>query len=274
MNINNRLFYTYKFLSFILAFHLSFCFFQFISESSLSTSFLAYFLGDLILLPGMLIILFLSYSARLKNKKESLYYKHLTTQIMPSLLFCMIFSLKLFAWLLGNEKLKEYSVNISLLICLIYIYYCFIIFKNLKKFVKVPEKLEILQEKPKIVYHAEFIFYATFAVGILIMYLEFSKSSQPIETSSLIMTSIIIAILIWFIYSVGKRKNWARHVIAIFTFLGIPSSISFFLNSLSFFSISGILYLAQVIGQVVAAIYLFTPAASKWFKKKDIILVD
>jgi hypothetical protein len=126
--------------------------------------------------------------------------------------------------------------------------------------------------KPNKVSLALKLFYLMIIIGIIRLILDFSITLEALKTTGfglgfLIFTNIFIfGIIIFFIYMIGKGKNWARIIFLIFFILGTPLSILPLINSLSVNFFSGSLGLIQVILQLVAFVLLFQNPSSIWFK--------
>lgn len=70
----------------------------------------------------------------------------------------------------------------------------------------------------------------------------------------------------FFVWMIGKGKNWARITFLVLFILGVPLSILPLIQSLAYAPISGVLGIAQSALQTVAVIFLFLKESSAWFK--------
>lgn len=110
----------------------------------------------------------------------------------------------------------------------------------IRSIIELPNTLEVLIEQG---------FYFGLAIGFVIF-----------------TAFISLAIISFFIYMIGKGKNWARIIFLVLFIIGIPFSILPLVQSLMANPISGIIAIGQTILQIVALVLLFQKSSSDWFK--------
>ena len=84
---------------------------------------------------------------------------------------------------------------------------------------------------------------------------------------AMFITFVVLAIMWFFIYMIGKGRNWARITFLVLFIIGIPFAIMPLLQSLAANPISGFLGLAQTVIQIVALVFLFQKASTDWFRQ-------
>lgn len=128
-------------------------------------------------------------------------------------------------------------------------------------------------EKPDEVVLAVKLLLASLLIGIIRISLE---CRIPLEWQSTQHSSIIWLILLflvfvsslmlWLIYKINSRKNWARITWLILFVLGLPFSIKPLILSLTLNPFSGILGIGQCAIQIIAMVLLFKRSVNKWYK--------
>jgi hypothetical protein len=79
---------------------------------------------------------------------------------------------------------------------------------------------------------------------------------------------VTLALLAFFIYKIGKGKNWARILYLILFLIGIPSAVINLIQFFTTWAISGIIGFCEIILDAVAVILLFQKSSSAWFNLK------
>ena len=124
-----------------------------------------------------------------------------------------------------------------------------------------------LLEKPSKVSNAVKLLYAAIAIGIVRSSIETTRIAETNSFGSILFVAIFVFGLIWFfIYMIGKGKNWARISFLVLFIIGVPLSILPMIQSLAHSPFSAILGLAQAVIQIVALVFLFQSDSSAWFK--------
>jgi FtsH-binding integral membrane protein len=124
--------------------------------------------------------------------------------------------------------------------------------------------------RPDKVGQAVILSYVTLGIGVLRSIMEASRLSQQEQVSTGFVMFIIFGVLaiIWFfIYMIGKGKNWARITLLVLFILGIPFSVLPLLQSLAANPISGLLGITQIVIQIVVLVFLFQKQSSDWFRQ-------
>jgi len=130
------------------------------------------------------------------------------------------------------------------------------------------------QEKPKAVKTVQLILWVTIAIGLVRTFLEHQKVTQEVAASGFgssfvyFVTFTSLAFMALQIYLLGKGKNWARWLFVILFAIGIPTVVMQLMKSFSTDPIFTSIGAIQTIAQVYACVLLFTPEASKWYKRK------
>ena len=114
------------------------------------------------------------------------------------------------------------------------------------------------------------------ALGVPRAYLEWTQVREQFASTPHVSTSvammiplftfaIILGLMLWLIWMIGRGRNWARITYLILFLLGLPFSIGPLVQSFSLFPLSASIGLAQMLLQIVALVLLFTGAARRWF---------
>ena len=111
------------------------------------------------------------------------------------------------------------------------------------------------------------------AVGVISSTFNFSSSLEIANASglglgwlifTLYFTSLLLAFFVW---KIGKGKNWERITYLVLFIIGVPFTIYGYLTSVvSMLSI--ILGIAGMIVQIIALVFLFKKQSSDWFNSK------
>ena len=126
-------------------------------------------------------------------------------------------------------------------------------------------------DKPSKVRKGMILLYITLGIGFLRGFMEAPQLSQQIPTGRIFFIMFFVFIMMWFfIYMIGKGKNWARITFLVLFILGIPISVLPMYHSLITKPFSGILGIAQAIMQIVALVLLFQKSSSDWYKQMNI----
>ena len=126
--------------------------------------------------------------------------------------------------------------------------------------------------RPDKVSTAVTLLWVTIAIGIVGSIMEFPSSlevatAQGFGLGFIIFTTFFtLAILAFFIFMIGKGKNWARITFLVLFIIGIPFAVFPLFQSLLTSPISGILGIGQTILQIIALVLLFQKPSSDWFK--------
>jgi hypothetical protein len=131
-----------------------------------------------------------------------------------------------------------------------------------------------VEGRPSKVSTAVTLLWIAFAAGLIRGILEVSNTLQVASSSDLgiglAIFVMIFSLLIsaFFVFMIGKGKNWARIVYLVLFVIAIPITgisqiTSFLINPLS-----GILGIGQIVLQIIALVFLFQKQSSDWFKSR------
>ncbi len=130
----------------------------------------------------------------------------------------------------------------------------------------------VLMDKPSKVSIAVKLLYSTLAIRVVRITIDGINidSSGVAKEFSMIYTLSIeffaFGFLGFFIYMIGKGKNWARVTLLVIFILGVTFSILPMIQSLTHSPLLGILDLAEAIIEIIALVFLFQRDSSAWFK--------
>lgn len=139
------------------------------------------------------------------------------------------------------------------------------------------EQNQAQRSRPAKVSMAVKLLYVTLGIGVLRFIIDPSSLSQIAQLSQIeqmdleVFVGIIVLlsfILIWFfIYMIGKGRNWARITFLVSFIIGTPFTVSILLQSLVAKPISGLLDIGPSVLQGIALVFLFQKPSSEWFRK-------
>ena len=96
------------------------------------------------------------------------------------------------------------------------------------------------------------------------------ESSTQAEVASpafvMFIAFFVLGIMWFFIFMIGKGRNWARITFLVLFIIGTPFSVLPLMQSLAANPISGLLGIVQIIIQIVAIVFLFQKPSSDWFR--------
>jgi FtsH-binding integral membrane protein len=81
------------------------------------------------------------------------------------------------------------------------------------------------------------------------------------------ITFFALGIMWFFIFMIGKGRNWARITFLVLFVTGIPLSVLPLMQSVAANPISGLLGIVLTIFQMVALVFLFQKQSSDWFRE-------
>lgn len=128
------------------------------------------------------------------------------------------------------------------------------------------------KNKPDSVSTALILLWISIAIGVIRSVMEFSNSLGLATASGfgsgyvIFVTLFTFAFIAFFIYMIGKGKNWARITFLVLFIIGIPFSVLPAIYSLITNPVSGMLGAGQTILQLIALVFLFQKPSSDWFK--------
>ena len=132
------------------------------------------------------------------------------------------------------------------------------------------EQNQAQRSRPDKVSMAVKLLYVTLGIGVLRFIIDPSSLSQIAQMDLEVFVGITAFsfILIWFfIYMIGKGRNWARIILLVSFIIGTPFAVPILLQSLVEKSISGLLTTGTLVLQGIALVFLFQKPSSEWFRK-------
>ncbi len=112
------------------------------------------------------------------------------------------------------------------------------------------------------------LLYITLGIGVLRSIMEASMYAEMASPAFVMLIMFFVLGIMWFfIFMIGKGRNWARITLLVLFIIGIP-----FIGLLQWQSsvanpISGLLGIAQIIMLIVALVFLFQKPSSDWFRE-------
>lgn len=123
--------------------------------------------------------------------------------------------------------------------------------------------------KPDSVSNALILLWISLGIGVLNSIINFSNSvnlAQGYGSGFVIFTILFtLAFMAFFIYMIGKGKNWARITFLVLFIIGIPFSVLPAIVLLVTNPISAMFTAGITILQLIALIFLFQKSSSDWF---------
>ena len=122
--------------------------------------------------------------------------------------------------------------------------------------------------RPPRVGTAVILLYITFGIGVLRSIMDASMYAEMASPAFVMLIMFFVLGIMWFfIFMIGKGRNWARITLLVLFIIGIP-----FIGLLQWQSsvanpISGLLGIAQIIMLIVALVFLFQKPSSDWFRE-------
>lgn len=126
----------------------------------------------------------------------------------------------------------------------------------------------LVSTRPASVASAVKLLYTTLGVGVLRSAIEFDGLSESVPAEFVITVWLLATtIMLTLFYNIGAGRNWARITFLVLFAIGLPFAVQPLLQSLSSHFVSGVLGIAQLVGQISALVLLFRPDASAWFHR-------
>ena len=113
---------------------------------------------------------------------------------------------------------------------------------------------------------AVLLLYVSLGIGLLRSFMEAPQQEAPIGLI-IFISLFVLGITGFFIFMIGKGKNWARITLLVLFIVGIPFAVPQLFQSLAANPISGLLGIAQTAVQAVALAFLFLKPSSDWFRQ-------
>ena len=123
-------------------------------------------------------------------------------------------------------------------------------------------------QKPQSVATAVNLLWASMAVGLVKMLMDFSNLSAvaPAAFTNFVLV-FTFALIAFLIFKISAGRNWARITFLVMFVIGMLPTLPLMLGEFSRSPVVGALSVAQVGLQVYALFLLFTQPGSVWFRK-------
>lgn len=123
-------------------------------------------------------------------------------------------------------------------------------------------------QKPQSVATAVNLLWASLAVGLVKMLMDFSNLSAvaPAAFTNFVLV-FTFALIAFLIFKISAERNWARITFLVMFVIGMLPTLPLMLGEFSRSPVVGALSVAQVGLQVYALFLLFTQPGSVWFRK-------
>jgi hypothetical protein len=123
-------------------------------------------------------------------------------------------------------------------------------------------------QKPQPVVTAVNLLWASLAVGLVKMLMDFSNLTAvaPAAFTNFILI-FTFALIGFLIFKISAGRNWARITFLVLFIIGVLPTLPIVLGEFSRSAVVGALSVAQIGLQVYALILLFTQPGNSWFRK-------
>ncbi|MCE2451099.1 MAG: hypothetical protein J4F35_22915 [Candidatus Latescibacteria bacterium] len=112
------------------------------------------------------------------------------------------------------------------------------------------------------------LLYISLGIGVLRSIMESSTQAEVASPAFVMFIAFFVLGIMWFfIFMIGKGRNWARITFLVLFIIGTPFSVLPLMQSLAANPISGLLGIVQIIIQIVAIVFLFQKPSSDWFRE-------
>ena len=123
-------------------------------------------------------------------------------------------------------------------------------------------------QKPQVIVTAINLLWASLAVGLVKMLMDFSNLTAVAPAAFTNFVLIFTFALIGFlIFKISAGRNWARITFLVMFIIGVLPTLPIVLGEFSRSAVVGALSVAQIGLQVYALFLLFTQPGSSWFRK-------
>ncbi|MGU7784325.1 hypothetical protein [Burkholderia sp. PU8-34] len=125
-----------------------------------------------------------------------------------------------------------------------------------------------MNEKPKSVRTAVNLLWASVAVGLVKVLLDFSyiRTVAPTALTNIVLI-FVFAFISFLIFKISAGKNWARITFLVLFVIGVLPTLPVMFDEFSRLPVVGALSVAQIGLQIYALSILFTKPSSAWFRK-------
>jgi len=111
------------------------------------------------------------------------------------------------------------------------------------------------------------LLYITLGIGVLRSIMDASIYTEMASPAFVMLISFfVLGVMGFFIFMIGKGRNWARTTFLVFFIISIPFAAFPLMQSVGANPISGRIGIIQIIIQIVALVFLFQKLSSDWFR--------
>ncbi len=112
------------------------------------------------------------------------------------------------------------------------------------------------------------LLYITLGIGVLRSIMDASMYTEMASPAFVILISFfVLGVMGFFIFMIGKGRNWARITFLVFFIISIPFAAFPLMQSVGANPISGRIGIIIIIIQIVALVFLFQKLSSDWFRE-------
>jgi len=121
--------------------------------------------------------------------------------------------------------------------------------------------------RPPRVGTAVILLYITLGIGVLRSIMGASMYTEVASPAFVtLITFFVLGVMGFFIFMIGKGRNWARITFLVFFIISIPFAALPLMQSVGANPISGRIGIIQIIIHIVALVFLFQKLSSDWFR--------
>ena len=112
------------------------------------------------------------------------------------------------------------------------------------------------------------LLYITLGIGVLRSIMDASMYTEMASPAFVMLISFfVLGVMGFFIFMIGKGRNWARISFLVFFIISIPFAAFPLMQSVGANPISGRIGIIIIIIQIVALVFLFQKLSSDWFRE-------
>jgi hypothetical protein len=112
------------------------------------------------------------------------------------------------------------------------------------------------------------LLYITLGIGVLRSIMDASMYTEMASPAFVMLISFfVLGVMGFFIFMIGKGRNWARITFLVFFIISIPFAAFPLMQSVGANPISGRIGIIIIIIQIVALVFLFQKLSSDWFRE-------
>ena len=126
---------------------------------------------------------------------------------------------------------------------------------------------QAIAQKPQPVGTAVNLLWASLAVGLIKMLMDFSHLGAPPAAFTNFVLVVTFAVLGFLIFKISAGKNWARITFLIMFIVGMLPTLPIIFGEFSRSPVVGALSVTQIGLQAYALFIIFTQPGGRWFQK-------